>query len=521
MRPWQVTLEGIMMLVLWVVNIGSDTVTCFLLIIVHDHGGWIMLGILGVSHFLLNCWVLRFRWRKMNKLALLLQFLTQTAAFYMICRRAWRSLVPYCTKDDRTKKRKVLIAKYSLCIETWNSSKKFPTEGNTMELRSCVPPEIIGNSNHISTIPDSCSDVENNDSMIDQFFKNEDESQQIIHMGNTKYTEGTYDIELNFNAPQEVYAGEPNLLKFLMKTLQLLYVEEKKISYHIITDSSNRILHITKSSRHIKNLPPRSMPGQSTTLCNDIHYAVNLAKGKCYEVFAITKRTTDENKFIVDADVSNFLWSLVWPSAVIKLYSILDMLEDSKDARYYHVILFVSPMISVITWLLTNKGVSEPWRNVGLAIPLQINLSVTRAMLVIGLGVNSLPLAAACYLSVKAVGIIALIGHLIYAKKIKNVELYRDEIDKYNYSQIYDPVIQFSESCVYMSWAIWLYATTPRTMYAQLSYYHLPLTLFLTTLLGHVFGLTWLWFTKSKVKKPLKDPKCVLRLVQSLEYIRT
>ncbi|XP_066961273.1 uncharacterized protein [Macrobrachium rosenbergii] len=396
MRPWQVTLEGIMMLVLWVANAGSDTLTCGFLILTHNHGGWVMLGVLGVTHFLLNCWVLRFRWRKMNKLALLVQFLTQTAAFYMICRRAWQSLVPYCTKDDRTKKRKVLIAKYSLCIETWNSSKKFPIEGTTMELRSCVPPEIIGNSNHIATIPDSCPDVENNDSMIDQFFTNEEESQQIIPVGTTKYTEGTYDIELNFSAPQEVYAG----------------------------------------------------------------------------------------------------------------------------VSYLQMILLISPVISVITWLLTQKGVSEPWRNVGLMIPLQMNLSVTRALLVIGMGSNSLTLAAACYLSVKAVGIITLIAYLIYAKKIKNVELYGDEIERYNYKPIYDPVIQFSESCVYMSWAIWLYATTPR-IHSSLSYYHLPLMLFLSTLLGHVFGLTWLWFTKSKVKKPLKDPKCVLRLVQSLEYIRT
>ncbi|XP_066961268.1 uncharacterized protein [Macrobrachium rosenbergii] len=520
MRPWQVTLEGIMMLVLWVANAGSDTLTCGFLILTHNHGGWVMLGVLGVTHFLLNCWVLRFRWRKMNKLALLVQFLTQTAAFYMICRRAWQSLVPYCTKDDRTKKRKVLIAKYSLCIETWNSSKKFPIEGTTMELRSCVPPEIIGNSNHIATIPDSCPDVENNDSMIDQFFTNEEESQQIIPVGTTKYTEGTYDIELNFSAPQEVYAGEPNLLKFLMKTLQHLYVEEKKISYHIVTDSSNRILHITKSSQHIKNLPPRSMPGQSTTLCNDIHYAVNLAKGTGYEIFAITKRTVDENKFIVDADVSKFLWSLVWASAAIKLYSILHSIDEKTGVSYLQMILLISPVISVITWLLTQKGVSEPWRNVGLMIPLQMNLSVTRALLVIGMGSNSLTLAAACYLSVKAVGIITLIAYLIYAKKIKNVELYGDEIERYNYKPIYDPVIQFSESCVYMSWAIWLYATTPR-IHSSLSYYHLPLMLFLSTLLGHVFGLTWLWFTKSKVKKPLKDPKCVLRLVQSLEYIRT
>ncbi|XP_068239623.1 uncharacterized protein [Palaemon carinicauda] len=519
MRPWQITLESIVMLFLWTLNIFSDSFACLFLLIFHVHGGWIMLGVLGILHFLLNCWILRFQWKKMNKIAISALFLTQTAAFYMICRRTWRSLVPYCTKDDRTKKRKLLIAKYSLCIETWYSSKKFPTEGNTIEMRSCLPPEMIANPHHIPTVSDSCNDVENNDAMIDKFFTNEEESQQIIPMGTTKYAEGTYNVELNFSSPQELYVGEPSLIKFLLKTLQHLFVKENKLSYHIVTDPNNKILYITKSDRHIKELPPRTISGHSSALCNDIHYAVNLAKGLEYEIFAVTKRTFDENKFIVDADISKLLWSIVWPSAVIKLYLIMTIIVSQPGG---YAFMLISPLISVVTWLFTQKGVSEPWKNVFLMIPLRLNLSVPRALLVTGIGASNLPLGAACYISVKVVSTIVLTAYIAYSKKFKNIELYRDEIDRYNYKPILDPVIQFSESFVYIAWAIWQYATDPRTPSpVWVTRYHLPLILFLSTLLGHVFGLTWLWFTRSMVKKPLKDPKSVLRLVQSLEYIRT
>ncbi|XP_068239618.1 uncharacterized protein [Palaemon carinicauda] len=521
MQPWQITLECMGMLVLWIVNACADIFTIhFLYLHHHYHETLVMSVLIGVIHVIVNGWTLRFYRRNLKWTELVALFLTQTMTLFLVSRRAWQSLSSYFTKDDRTRKRKLLIAKYLLFIETKKEAEDFPHLGNEIELRSCLPPEVVENSNHIPTIPDPSNDIEDRDPLMNAFFTSEEESQHISHMGNTRYIEGTCDIEQNFWSPQEVYTGEPNLKTFLLKTLQHLFINEKKMSYHVVTDSNHKILHITKSNQHVKRFPNRNLPEQPSVFCNDIHYAVNLSKTSVIEVITVTKRTFSDLKILVDADFSKFIWMHVWPSAVIKLYLILHLLDTKRDNT---PLVYMSPLISIITWLMSQKRITEPWRNIVLMIPLQLNLTVTRALLVMGIGINSLKLAGACYISVKAVGVMAFIAYVAYVKKVKNLELYSDAIDRYNYNPLLDPVIQFSESCAYISWAIWLYSSIPQTPSAMLvpEYNHLSLIILIVTFLGHVFGLVWLWSSKSKVKEPLRDPKNVLKLIQLQEYSRT
>ena len=128
--------------------------------------------------------------------------------------------------------------------------------------------------------------------------------------------------------------------------------------------------------------------------------------------------------------------------------------------------------------------------------------------------------AGLCYVTAKAVGGLALTSYLIYSKKYKNVELFRNEIERYNFNPILDPLIQISESIVYAIWAIWWYSVTSDNDLRKFAGQHLPLVFLLTTILGHILGLMWL-YCKPHLKQPLEDPRSVLKFIQTLEYIRT
>lgn len=520
MRPWLLSIECTVMVLLWLTNAIVDMIYTIILFVGHDIGGYVMLGGLGTMHFLLNAWVIRFQAKNINKCGLVLLFLTQTAVFYMLCRRAWRSLIPCCARDDRAKRQKALRAKYSLCCKTWSSTKKFEADVSPLPQGSCIPSELVLNTNSISTVV-PVPTQEDSDVMLDQIqMLEEHPSQPIVPIDSTKFIEDTYDIKLDFDEPQEISIGEPNLAKFLLKSLQILYMGQKKLSYHIVLDSKNTILYVTKSDKHIRNLPVRVMNGNPRLICNDIHYALNLTKGIAYEVFAITKRTCVETNFLVEADLSKLIWSIVWPSAVIKLYALLDIKGHTSLTSFSSPIIFIGPAISIITWLITQRGVSEPWKNTAIMIPQRITMTVTRTFLVIGIGITSLKHAAFCYITAKAMGVLCLIAYLAYMKKYKNVELFRDEIDKYTFHPMYHPLIQVCESVVYMAWSVWWYAVTPMSEFSNnlLTPRQFPLAILLATLMGHVLGLTWLWFSRSFVQQPFKDPKRVLRLIQSLEY---
>ncbi|KAK7070163.1 hypothetical protein SK128_013051 [Halocaridina rubra] len=529
MRPWTVTLEALLMVFLWLLNAVGDIILCFGFFFFHSHGGYIMTGVLGLMHFVLNVWVIHMQWRNMHKCILCILFITQTAPFVMLCQRAWRSMT-CCARDKRTKKRGAVVAKYSLCCTSWKSTKKQTSESSSFTQGSCVPSDFMPNTDSISTaVPMENTLYIERDEILDKILLQEETiSQPETPVATTKFRQNTHDIVMNFSASQDLYFGEPKLIKFLMKKLQALLVDEKKLSYHIVTDPKNIILYTSKSDKHIGNLPDQQIVGRdgiSNVICNDIHYALNMTKAYGYETFAVTRRTLEETQFFIVKDLSKGIWCLVWPSAVFKLYTLLDMMvQNQYFISYLHGLVFLSPAFSIITWLFTQKGVSEPWRNTLILIPLRLSLTVTRALLVVGISLSSIVLASVCYVTAKLVGLGALTTYLAYMKKYRSIELYSDDIVKYNFHPMYQPIVQVCESVVYVAWAIWWYSVSPlgfgTSDYTyQSSHYYL--VVLLATVIGNIIGLVWLWRCRSLLKQPLTDPASVLKNIVFLEFVAT
>ncbi|XP_042877795.1 uncharacterized protein LOC122256892 isoform X2 [Penaeus japonicus] len=503
MRVWPLVLESVMMVILWggIVVMAMMTVLCFAFSnIVYPLAFTIGLGLL---HFILNVWLVSLLRGSMNGCLLTFLALTQTTPLFLLCRRTWRSFVAGCEKNQVTKKHKALRAKYALCNNTSSSSMQLPEITEQHTYSSCVPPQSVPAAPPLSTADGETpapGAAESGNSIAP------------LKVTPTKFLPNTKTIRLSFDDQEEIYAGEPKLYKYVAKSIQSLYAEEKRLSYHIIVDTSQALVHVSKSGICAEELPDRIVTKDPLTVCNDTHYIVNFVKGLGYQTIGVTKRAKDEVQSFTDGDLNKLVWLLVWPCTVLMIFSSIDYRDRFTIGEFY--IAIVSPVLGVIVWLVTQRGIDDPWRNTLILIPLRLCFTVSRTIVVCAIGTTWLRIAVFAYISAKVVGLVSIATRITYAKVRKNIELYSDAMEKYTYNSMYEPVVQVAESVVYCCWAIWWH-----TYYLAPDY--IKTGVLLMVIISQIAGLTWLWFMRAFLKEPLQDPVQVLQMVKDREFSRT
>ncbi|XP_063603216.1 uncharacterized protein LOC134779138 [Penaeus indicus] len=507
MRVWPLVLESVMMVLMWVAIVAMG-MTMFLFFAFAQYLHMIAFTtVLGLLHFILNVWLVSLLRGSVNRRLLAFLALTQTTPLFLLCRRAWRSFVAGWEKNQVAKKRKALRAKYALCNGKKSSSMQLPEITEQHTYSSCVPPQSKPAAPPVSTTDDGTpapDAVETGNHLVP------------IKVTPTKFLPNTKTIKLSFDEQEEIYAGERKLYKFVARNIQSLYAEEKRLSYHIIVDASQAVVHVSRSGVCAEEFPDRTVKKDPLTLCNDTHYIVNFVKGLGYQTIGVTKRTKDEVQSFTDGDLNKLVWLLVWPYVFLLIFSVLDHRQNFVLFRGEIDIAVASPVLGVIVWLVTQRGLDDPWRNTLILIPLRLCFTVSRTIVVCAIGTTwaGIGVAAFAYVSAKIVGLLSIAAHITYAKLRKNIELYSDAMEKYTYNPMYEPVVQVAESLVYCCWAIWwhMYSLTPDYMETGI---------LLMVIISQVAGLTWLWFMRAFLKEPLQDPMQVLQIVKDREFSRT
>nr|XP_027238016.1 uncharacterized protein LOC113829120 [Penaeus vannamei] len=96
------------------------------------------------------------------------------------------------------------------------------------------------------------------------------------------------------------------------------------------------------------------------------------------------------------------------------IFSSLDYKDRYTEGEVY--IAIVSPVLGVIVWLVTQRGLDDPWRNTLILIPLRMCFTVSRTIVVCAIGTTWLRIAVFAYVSAKIVGLISIAAHITYAK---------------------------------------------------------------------------------------------------------
>lgn len=503
MRVWPLVVESVVMVLLWGGIVAMAMMMAMAFAFSHFFYPLAFTVGLGLLHFILNVWLVSLLRGSVNRCLLAFLALTQTTPLFLLCRRAWRSFVAGCEKNQVAKKRKALRAKYALCNGTSSSSVQLPEITEQHTYSSCVPPHSGPAAPPVSTTDDGtpAPDAAETGSNL-----------APLKVTPTKFLPNTKTIKLSFDGQEEIYAGEPKLYKFVARNIQSLYAEEKRLSYHIIVDASQALVHVSRSGVCAEELPDRIVKKDPLTLCSDTHYIVNFVKGLGYQTIGVTKRAKDEMQRFTDGDLNKLVWLLVWPAVVLMIFSSLDYKDRYSEGEVY--IAIVSPVLGVIVWLVTQRGLDDPWRNTLILIPLRMCFTVSRTIVVCAIGTTWLRIAVFAYVSAKIVGLISIAAHITYAKVRKNIELYSDAMEKYTYNSMYEPVVQVAESVVYCCWAIWWH-----TYYLAPDY--IKTGILLMVIISQVAGLTWLWFMRAFLKEPLQDPVQVLQIVKDREFSRT
>lgn len=229
-----------------------------------------------------------------------------------------------CEKNQVAKKRKALRAKYALCNGTSSSSIQLPEITEQHTYSSCVPPQSESAAPPVSITDDGTQApdaVETGNHLVP------------LKVTPTKFLPNTKTIKLSFDGQEEIYAGEPKLYKFVARNIQSLYAEEKRLSYHIIVDASQAVVHVSRSGVCAEELPDRTVKKDPLTLCNDTHYIVNFVKGLGYQTIGVTKRAKDEVQSFTDGDLSKLVWLLVWPCTVLMIFSAIDYRDHYSKSR--------------------------------------------------------------------------------------------------------------------------------------------------------------------------------------------
>lgn len=233
---------------------------------------------------------------------------------------AWHGLRAWREWNQHLKTRWALLAKLSLVREINYSFEKLSVArfGN-YTLGSCVQPQSVPAPVDAPSIPG-----ENDDASITP---NVQYGVETVKMTKTEFIKGTNRIQLNQGSPLEINGGESSVYKYAVRCFQALFQPIRKLSYHIVTDSTDtRIIHASCTDQVIGSLP--------LVPCNDTHYVLNLATSKGHEAYAATKRTNEGVTIFIRTDLTKLVWLPIWLLTIFKLYFWISSLTKGKVTRH-------------------------------------------------------------------------------------------------------------------------------------------------------------------------------------------
>ncbi|XP_045611690.2 uncharacterized protein [Procambarus clarkii] len=506
---WKAAAGSVAMLTLWVTNVVVDYTAVLNIILTDIVLGSVLLLWQLIFHLVTCGWLLRILSNKFNKCGLTVLFLMMQIPFFLLCRGAWYGLGACLGHTQTEKSRKALQAKFACVCEIWNSFEKLPVEGPEHREESCVHSQsrVMPVESHVALDTNGTANIT---------FEDQYETEVPLKMVATKFIQNTNQIQLSPGAPEEVYGGERSVYKYVTRRLRELYADKTSVSYHIVTDSTNtKIIHASCTDKRICSLPERVLSENPRIICNDTHYLLNLHRYNGYEVYPITKRSLGEVTSFINRDLTKLIWLPTWPLTVIKFIIIMDLWQ--RQVWLVPSMAYVSAVLGVLTWLVTQRSLYQTNHDVLLLSGLRLFLYVVRTILLCGSGVlMGLYLIIFPYVLAKAAGFISFVVYLAFMKVNRNVELFVDVVERYTFYPAHNLVVQVGESFVYCLWAIIVYCTSTSGKHVSYS-----LILLLITFIGHVIGLVWLWFIRSRYRQPLRDPAQVLALIKQMEYART
>lgn len=490
-RVWPLLLRSTVILALWVA-LAILSVRTAQSLVMKSHLPIVFLAVCGIFYIILNivCFtqLILCKTGIINRLFLILLLLTMTVLMYPLCLQVWRAFMAAIEKDPRIRKQKILKARYANWVASKPSAKQLPDVDSPHTFGSCVPSRLAPASPSGASSQQDAS-VPDNDS-------------PALEVTSTRFHNNTRNIRLSLDSP-EIYVGERNFCKYVTRTLKHLFIR-KKLSYHIITNESDDILHVSKSKAIADELPDRVVQKDPLVICNDNHYVISFVTYLWFENFQVTKRSSSKIETFKQVDLNKFIWPMVWPSTISLFYAMFDLPFINKRTVY----VYTYPAVGVVVWLLTRHNVDDTWKNVLLLMPLRVFFTVSRSLLVCAIAVEMFLSALSIYVTAKIVGIIVLGIRLAYAKVRRNVELLGDPIDKYTFNPLLQFWEQVVESCVYCIWAFaWPYPEhEPLIVYQCM----LPMVV-----ICQILGLMWIWVVKRYHVDLLRDPVKVFQITQN------
>ncbi|XP_047477169.1 uncharacterized protein LOC125030884 [Penaeus chinensis] len=432
-----------------------------------------------ITHLLLNGWLVRIYWEKISRLRAVLLFVTFTFPLYLLLLRVRHAVAAFRGRNQVVARREALKARYAISVEN-SAVVEFPPLSAAVQRTSCVPLSVETSTN------DSQGDCE-------------------VSLRSWVVTETNVDADSKLikMSSDDVGLREPKSFSHLfMSDLSELVAGRKTLSFHFVLDANNDIIHVSKTSTLPNGLPDRVRNTSPLTICNDTHYLINLSQGIGYEVVAIAARNEKSCVTVTQTNLSSFLWCYTLYSTALLVYGLLvNLRHNGRATGLYHA----GWMCTAAAWLLTCRGVDEPWTDTFAKIPLRLCFTVCRIFLMCGVAMGGLGNVAILYLSAKAAGYLALVGELVYKKLRRNVRPWGDVVDRYFFDKTLVMSYQGGESVVCCGWAIWCHVCRP----SEHSF-----ALLVAVLLCQAAGMIYLNFVRRFLKEPLKNPVRILMMAK-------
>nr|XP_027223856.1 uncharacterized protein LOC113816029 [Penaeus vannamei] len=432
-----------------------------------------------IMHVLLNGSLLRIFWGKIRRPVAVLLFVTFTTPLYLLLLRARHSVAALRGRDQVVARREALKAKYGVSVET-STVVGCPSFSAAVKRTSCVP---------------LCVETSPNDSEVDS----------EAPLGKWVVTETNVDADTKLirMGSGDAAAREPMSLSHLFtKDLFELVAGTKTLTYHLVLDANDDIIHVSKTSILAKGLPNQVRGTSPLTVCNDTHYLIQLCRNLWSEGVTVVARNEKSCVTVSQINLSPFIWNNTLYSNALMIYGLLVNLHHNGMASGLYL---VSWMCTAAAWLLTHRSVDEPWTDTFAKMPLRLCFTVCRIFLLCAVAMDGLGNVALMYLSAKASGYLALVGEFVYKKLRRNVRLWGDVADRFSFDRTLVRSFQGGESVVCCGWAIWLHVCCPSER---------SLALLVAVLLCQAAGMIYLNFVDRLLKQPLKNPVRVLMMAK-------
>ncbi|XP_042873920.1 uncharacterized protein LOC122254335 isoform X3 [Penaeus japonicus] len=482
-QVWMLAVEAVLLVMLWVMLAGLQIATVVVGFL--DIASMIQFVVgfsifLIISNALLNGWLLRIYWGLIQKPLAAVLFFTFTTPLYMLFFRIRHVVAALRTKNQLDLRREALMARYAVS-KAESELVQLSSFSATVKRTSCVA--------HLAETPTE-------DSLVD--------SEALPR--SWFVTDTHFDVDTKMIKMSEGCEGRRearSLVHLLTVDLFELVASRKTLSYHFVLNSSGDILHISSSSILASGLPPRLCNTSPLTVCNDVHYMINMSRGIGYEIVYVQKRSEKSRASVSHLNLSLLIWNnVLYITALLAFGTVLNIEKSHGSAS---ALFHTSWILSAFAWLLTCRSVDEPWSDTFAKMPLRLCFTISRIFLVCTITLSGLAQGVLVFLSIKASGYLALASQIVYAKLRRNVDLWGSVVDRYCFEKSLVFSSQMAESVVSCVWAICWHACCPSER---------SLVLLVVLLLCHAFGMVWLCFVGRFLEEPLKNPLRVLQIAK-------